>query len=274
MFDNILGNEKVKTCLIDDLRQGKLSHAYIFSGISGVGKTTMAIEFASEILNNHNLNACPDFKLIQLEDGKKDISVEQIRKELIDKVYIAPASCDKKVYIIKDAEKLNKYSANALLKTLEEPPEHVLIILVTDDINKIIPTILSRVKNIEFIGIDNEKMSMYLKEKYGCINSKVVDYSCGSLGQAIKVMELDKKEELRLKVNKILYNIINKDELEILKDISNLDFQDKEIVEYLEYKLYENKLYKELECFANLKISLINMSNQDIIKTEFVLKII
>lgn len=274
MFDNILGNEKAKACLIEDVRQDKVSHAYIFSGISGVGKTTMAIEFASKILNNNNLNACPDYKLIQLEDGKKDISVEQIRKELIDKVYIAPASSNKKVYIIKDADKLNKYSANALLKTLEEPPEYVCVILVTDDINKIIPTILSRVKNIEFIGIDNEEMNKYLNKKYGHINSKIIDYSCGSVGQAIKILELDTNEELSLKVNKILKHIINKEELEMLKDISNLDFQDKEIVEYLEYKLYENKLYKELECFVNLKISLINMSNQDIIKTEFVLKVI
>ena len=130
MFENIVGHEKQKEILSKSIETGNISHAYLFFGNSGIGKLKLACEFAKKILNTDNLESHPDFKLISKKEDKKDILVEQIRKEVIDDVYIVPAAGDRKVYIIDDAQDLNIAAQNTLLKTLEEPPKYIIIILV------------------------------------------------------------------------------------------------------------------------------------------------
>ena len=143
MFENIVGHQKQKEILSKSLENGNISHAYLFFGNSGIGKFKLACEFAKKILNTENLNNHPDFKVISKMSDKKDILVEQIRKELIDDVYIVPATGERKVYIINDAESLNIASQNTLLKTLEEPPKYITIILVSSNISAFLTTILS-----------------------------------------------------------------------------------------------------------------------------------
>lgn len=273
MFENILGNDEIKKCLKKDIDSFKISHAYMFSGIEAIGKRLIALEFAKEILQTKTLENSPDFKYIDIKEGKKEILAEQIRDQIIDDVYIAPAVSRKKVYIINNADKMNRSASNALLKTLEEPPETVVIILITNNINSIIPTILSRAKKLEFIAIESEKIEDYLKELYDYIEKDVVSFCNGSLGQVIKITNLLKEDKSK-DVDNVIKAIENKNKYEALKEISNLDFQDNDIIEIFTFRLYQNKLYKEIIQLQDIKINLENMVNQDMLKTEYILKII
>ena len=103
MFEKIDVHKKQKEILSKSIISGNISHAYLFFGNSGIGKFEFACEFAKQILKTDNLENHPDFKVISKMSDKKDILVEQIRKELIDNVYIVPAAGDRKVYILNDA---------------------------------------------------------------------------------------------------------------------------------------------------------------------------
>ena len=100
MFENIIGHENVKNILEGDIQSGTVSHAYLFSGIEGIGKKLTAIEFAKRLLNTNNLSTCVDYSLIQKAEDKKEIVVEQIRNKIVNDVYVAPATGSYKVYII------------------------------------------------------------------------------------------------------------------------------------------------------------------------------
>ena len=116
MFENIMGHDEKKTYFEEVINKHNISHSYIFFGEDGIGKLTFAKELAKYILNTSNLDSCPDFKLVSRLEDKKDIIIEQIRKEIIDDVYIAPISGDHKVYIINDADYMNIAAQNSLLK--------------------------------------------------------------------------------------------------------------------------------------------------------------
>ena len=174
MFENIVGHEKQKEILSKIITSNNISHAYLFFGDEGIGKFKIACEFAKEILNTDNLTTHPDFKIISKNENKKDILVEQIRKKLIDDIYVIPAVGERKVYIINDAHDLNIASQNTLLKTLEEPPRYITIILVASNISSFLTTILSRVNQIPFTGITNEQLKNYMKDKYSI---KVLKFS-------------------------------------------------------------------------------------------------
>lgn len=172
MFDAILGHEAIKQMLEDAIVNDTISHAYLFSGMKGIGKKTLAEAFAKEILQVENLESCPDYQYICKKEDKKDIIVEQIRTELIDDIYLTPVSGKRKVYVIDDAQCLNMASQNALLKTLEEPPSYVTVILISSNISSFLTTILSRVNKIEFQNLPSELVIQFLKDKYQVSLSK------------------------------------------------------------------------------------------------------
>ena len=164
MFENIIGHEDKKKILEKCIKSGNISHAYLFSGKKGVGKRTLAEEFARQILNVKNLESSADYKYISKRDDKKDIIIEQIRKNIIDDVYELPVAGNKKVYIIDDAESLNIASQNALLKTLEEPPTYVVLILISASESVFLPTIRSRVNLLSSSGIKDDQLKKYMEE--------------------------------------------------------------------------------------------------------------
>ena len=161
IFEDIIGNEKNKKILSDILKSNKIANSYMFVGQESIGKFLFAKEFAKAILceneekpcNNckscieFNTNNNPDFNIIE-SDGK-NIKIDQIR-ELTKKVYEKPIISNKKVYIINDSNLMTKEAQNSLLKTLEEPPEYVTIILVTSNESMFLPTIKSRCTKILF----------------------------------------------------------------------------------------------------------------------------
>ena len=144
----IVGQPQVTELLARALKQGRIAHAYLFTGPKGVGKTSIARILAHEINKLPYSDDSTHLDIIEI-DAASNNGVEDIR-DLREKVRLAPVSAKKKVYIIDEVHMLSKPAFNALLKTLEEPPEHVVFILATTDIDKVPDTILSRTQRHTF----------------------------------------------------------------------------------------------------------------------------
>lgn len=274
MFENIVGHKKQKEILSKSITSGNISHAYLFFGNSGIGKFELACEFAKQILKTDNLDNHPDFKVISKMSDKKDILVEQIRKELIDNVYIVPAAGDRKVYIINDAESLNIASQNTLLKTLEEPPKYITIILVSSNISAFLTTILSRVTQIPFEGISKDELKQYIYEKYNVtFSDTILEYINGSIGKAEDIIN----NNLLDKFNAVdeLYSYLNAlNTIKVMKYSSNINFALDDLLDYLEYVLYKNNKYECVKIVENAKNRLKFNGNYDIIIDSMLLRLI
>lgn len=156
----IVGQEHITTTLKNALKAGKISHAYLFTGPRGTGKTSIARILAHEI-NNLPYSEETHFDIIEI-DAASNNSVDDIR-ELREKVQSAPTSAKYKVYIIDEVHMLSKQAFNALLKTLEEPPEHVVFILATTEAHKLPETIVSRTQRYSFRPVPLEQVVDHLK---------------------------------------------------------------------------------------------------------------
>ena len=159
-LDEVLGQDHVTSILRRALEQGKIAHAYLLTGPRGVGKTSVARILAHEINHLPYDDDSSNLDIIEI-DAASNNGVDDIRA-LREKAQVAPVSAPKKVYIIDEVHMLSKSAFNALLKTLEEPPEHVVFILATTDADKLPATILSRVQQFFFRPIPTEIMMRQL----------------------------------------------------------------------------------------------------------------
>ena len=153
-FDQIIGQDHITQTLKNAISMDRLAHAFLFSGPRGVGKTTTARVLATTINNVDSYNDCLD--IIEL-DGASNRGIDEIR-EIRESVKFPPASVKYKVYIIDEAHMLTEQAFNALLKTLEEPPNYIIFILATTDPQKMPQTILSRTQRYDFMRIGNEQI--------------------------------------------------------------------------------------------------------------------
>ena len=207
MFEEIIGNQRVKEELTKIIEEKKVLHSYMFVGVEGIGKQMIAKKFAQMILctneGRKGCNTCkscieftsnnnPDF--LYIEPDGNNIKIEQIRY-LQRKIQEKPIISNRKVYIINDADKMTTEAQNCLLKTLEEPPEYAVIILIGSNENLFLPTIKSRCMILHFEKISNEEMKRYLKDNLGIsqINEEMLDMFQGSIGKAINLK--DKQED-------------------------------------------------------------------------------
>ena len=244
MFENILGNEKNKNILEKSIKLNKISHSYIFGGLDGIGKKTIAKEFAKNILclekqENCKCKSCiefetnnnPDFQLIEPDDGK--VKIEQIR-EMQRKVAEKPIISNKKVYIIDNADMMTTEAQNCLLKTLEEPPEYITIILICTNEDNLLSTIKSRCTRMYFEPINLELVKKYISEKYPNeeISENIINLSQGSIGKLIK---LNENKNIYENIEKIFLNMQNKDLIEIIQMSEEIYKAKEEISSILDY---------------------------------------
>ena len=160
-LDEIVGQSHITDMLRRAIASGNVAHAYLLTGPRGVGKTSIARILAHEINQLPYTDESTHLDIIEI-DAASNNSVEDIRN-LRDKVAVAPTSAPKKIYIIDEVHMLSKSAFNALLKTLEEPPEHVVFILATTDVEKLPATIVSRVQRFNFRLIDGDDAVKHLR---------------------------------------------------------------------------------------------------------------
>lgn len=162
MFTDVSGQEHITSTLQNEVSSGRLNHAYLFTGSRGTGKTTCAKILAKAVncLNPQNGNPCSECEICKgIDDGSildivemdaaSNRKIDDIR-QIIDEVQFKPAKCKYRVYIVDEVHMLTTEAFNALLKTLEEPPEHVIFILATTEVHKLPQTIRSRCQRFDF----------------------------------------------------------------------------------------------------------------------------
>ena len=187
VFSDVYGQEHVTSTLINEIKENRISHAYLFTGSRGTGKTTCAKILAKAVNCEHNengepCNACEVCKgldggsiydVVEI-DAASNNGVDNIR-DLREEANYTPTRGRYRVYIIDEVHMLSKGAFNALLKTLEEPPEHVIFILATTEVHMLPATILSRCQRFDFKRIQPETMALRLKEVAGFENMQLDD---------------------------------------------------------------------------------------------------
>ena len=272
-FETLLGNEEIKNLLQNTVNLNKILHSYLFVGIEGIGKRIFAREFSKMILcNSENKKYCdicksciefesdnhPDFMVINSEDGK-NIKIEQIRY-LQEKIAQKPVTSNKKIYIINDCELMTKEAANCLLKTLEEPPLYAVVILITSNEGKILPTIKSRCTKINFLPISNKNIEQYARNNnIEELPEFIVNHSGGSIGNFLK---MQKNIEEYKQIDDVLESF-NKKNITSIWTEADILYKDKEnIIDYLDYiniicleKYNKNKNVGYLKCISIIEES-------------------
>ena len=286
MFENILGNDNVKQELIKTIKLNKLTHSYLLIGTDGIGKKMIAKEFAKMILcieNEKYCNRCksciefdtdnnPDF--ISIEPDGANIKIEQIR-QMQKKILEAPIISQKKVYIIDNADLMTREAQNCILKTLEEPPEYVTIILIGSKEDNFLSTIKSRCSIIKFQNIPNVQIKQYMKKTYDIdVSENILQLCLGSIGKAEKYKD---KQELYDNIFQIINNVEKMDMIDFLKK-ANLIYQSqdekndildsiniilfnksKQNIKYLNCIDYVEETKKRLSLYTNYNMCIDNM---------------
>ena len=267
-FNELIGNEKIKQNLIKILNNKTIAHSYMFIGTKGIGKKEFAKEFAKGILCTNELeklcgncksciefvnNNNPDYYEIGLEDDENSIKIETIR-QMQKKVQELPIVSERKVYIIDDSETLTKEAQNCLLKTLEEPPEFVTIILIVSNENKILNTIKSRCLKIYFNNLSDEELKKYINENLGISGFKenMLKACGGSISKAKKIYE---SQEIYNELDNIFNNIENYTLLDVMSKVEILYKSKDEIHDILDYlnTIFIEKATKDIRYIDYIK---------------------
>ena len=258
MFEDILGNDDVKKYLTNCIENKNFSHSYIFSGIKGVGKYTFAKDFAKCILEDSMMQ---DY--YELGPDGKSIKVSQIR-ELQNVINIKPTFSKKSVYIIDDADLMTIEAQNSLLKTLEEPPEYAVIILIVHNERSILSTVKSRCVNIKFNKLSDKDIKKYFLKNdlnFEDKNINVFKVLDGSLND-IDFIRDDYDELLKLTV--FVTNLKKNNVINFFQDASVFyDNHDKiiRLLEYLNILLFENSYFQLIEIVEKTKNKILMNNN-------------
>ena len=291
MFNNIEGNQKNKELLKNIIDTNNIAHSYMFVGKESIGKLLFAKEFAKAILCENTEKPCnkcksciefetsnnPDFSILEPEGTS--IKIDPIR-EFIKKVYEKPIVSNRKVYIINDSNYMTKEAQNALLKTLEEPPEYVTIVLITSNENMFLPTIKSRCTKIIFNKLTDVELKEILQKeyKYENISQIVLEIADGSVKKALNLKD---REDEYLKINKVFENLEKLDIIDLITSKEQIFKNKEDVEEILSYinLIFFNKVkqnIKYIECMKTIedtKDRLSKNSNYDMTIDNFIMTV-
>lgn len=268
-FNEVLGQELAVTILQNGLQQDRLHHAYLFAGESGVGKEKVAFEFAKAInCQQKTADACdqciscqkadsgnhPDLKQIK-PDGSY-LKIDQIR-ELRREILYKPYESKRKVYIIYQVDRMTTEAANSLLKTLEDPPPHGVLILLTNNLNQLLPTVISRCELVRFKRVPDKLIAERLAADYELSPEKrqlITSLAFGKVKSAVQLAEEESALSWRQEIIDILLSLNNLNRLKVFSIVQELlEFKDR-INEVLDVFLtwYRDILLCKLESTDNL----------------------
>ena len=228
MSDFILGNEKIRHQLRGSITKQSISHAYILAGDKGIGKSKIAREFAMELICEKHTgcgecpacrqflaDAYPDFFYMNAE-GKESIGIDRIRESIVNDVTIRPYHGKVKIYVIDEADKMTVGAQNALLKTIEEPPEYVVILLLVRNMSLLLETIRSRCIKLLLSAVSTDRIKGWLVEKGISeeVATMVASYSNGAPGIAKAMAESED------------FAVMYEQNVEFLKKISEVGIND------------------------------------------------
>ena len=249
-FQNIIGHEKLIEHLQNAITMDKVSHAYILNGPDLSGKMTIAEAFAlalqcekGGIEGCMECHACkqvlshnhPDVIYVRHEKPNT-ISVDDIRVQLNQDAGIRPYSGKYKIYIVDDAEKMNENAQNALLKTLEEPPEYVIILLLSNNAEKFLPTIQSRCIRLNLLPVSDKLIRKYIMEHNQIPDYQVdlsLEFAQGNVGKAIQLASSESFNELKNSAVELMKRIKDIDDYEMGAAVKQIN----------EYKLSVNDYF-------------------------------
>ena len=269
-FDELVGQEAIKQTLQNALRVQKISHAYLFSGPRGTGKTSVARLFAKALNCDKGIgqicNECPNCVAINegshpdvIEiDAASNSGVEEVRN-LIEKVKYAPIQGRYKVYIIDEVHMMTNSAFNALLKTLEEPPSYVVFILCTTEPYKLLPTILSRCQRYEFKKITDDELKKLVVH---VLKEEGVTATNDAINLIVELANGGARDSLSLLDQVISYSGSNIEEEDIIKIFGLVSSEEK--IRLLEYLKEKNtlKVLKMYESFVVRNIDLSRLTNE------------
>lgn len=263
-FGKVIGHEKLVESLRKSIEIDQISHSYLFEGEESIGKRMVALSFSKTLLCKeeglepcNRCNSClkfdnwnhPDFKLIEPKKGlikKKEID------DLIRSMSIAPLESKRKIVVIDNSDQIGVEGQNGLLKTLEEPPPYVNIILISSNSNNLIPTILSRCQVLKFYPVNNKNIEELLKRNYNKTSEEanfIAHFTKGSVGRSILLSSSDDFFHRRDKVLEIINNVVKGDKPAVFNSV-DFFIENKEIInELLDIIIYWFRdliIYKEI----------------------------
>lgn len=289
-FQNLIGNKKIKQELNKIITENRVVNSYLWIGPEGIGKKEFAKVFAKQILcgqpneENCTCESCikfesnnhPDFFYVE-PDGKS-IKIEQIRS-MQEKVYEKPIIGSRKVYIINDAEKMTEQAQNCLLKTLEEPPNYAVIILITSNETSLLLTIKSRCLKIPFEKISDEELKTYFAQNgFSELSEELLKLCDGSIGKAL---ELKEKQDIYQNVLDISQKIEVLDQIAYIKKAEILTKNKEDLQEMLEYLIVllyqktkeDSRFRKTIDYVEDAKRRIARNANIDMTIDQMLLKI-
>lgn len=250
-FENIIGQEQIKAHLQGALESQKVSHAYIINGEKSSGKEFIARIFAMALQCERGgkdpCNEChsckqalsknqPDILYVSHEKPNT-ISVDDIRAQVNNDVAVKPYSSRYKVYIINEAEKMTPQAQNAILKTLEEPPEYAVILLLVSNVNTLLPTILSRCVLLNMKPVRDSLMKKYLMEELQIPDYKAdvcVAFARGNVGKAKALASSEEFENVKSEALGLLKYVQDMEIPEIVMAIKRIGEYRLEVNDYLD----------------------------------------
>lgn len=250
-FGNIIGQEQIKAHLQGALESKKVSHAYIINGEKSSGKEFIARIFAMALQCEQEgtdpCNECrsckqalsgnqPDILYVSHEKPNT-ISVDDIRVQVNNNVAVKPYSSRYKVYIINEAEKMTPQAQNAILKTLEEPPEYVVILLLVSNVNTLLPTVLSRCVLLNMKPVRDSLMKKYLMEELRVPDYKAdvcVAFARGNVGKAKALASSEEFENVKNEALGLLKYVQDMEIPEIVMAIKRIGEYRLEVNDYLD----------------------------------------